>query len=153
MKDILLFELIEQTKEAARSFEHSRSTIYQYELAWRALAGFFQANQQILFSAPLARQYLMDLKAKYDAGTIKKWRFKLYRLTTRLLIEFYEQGQLTWGHQKHALTTQIHQQNYVLLQKDYLNSLKRTGIAARTVQYYEIVSRQFLTFSGATENH
>ena len=146
MKDILLSELIEQTKAATRSFEHSQSTIYQYELAWRAFAGFFQANQQILFSAPLARQYLLELQAKHDAGTIKKWRFKLYRLTTRLLIEFYEQGYLTWGYQKHALTTQIHQQNCILLQKDYLNSLKKRGIGARTIQYYETVSRQFLTF-------
>ena len=65
---------------------------------------------------------------------------------TRLLIEFYEQGYLTWGYQKHALTTQIHQQNCILLQKDYLNSLKKRGIGARTIQYYETVSRQFLTF-------
>ena len=146
MKEILLSQLIEQTKEAIQSFEHSQSTSYQYQLAWRALSDYFHAKHQQMFSVQLAQQYMKELKAKYTAGTIKKWRYKLYRLTTRLLFEFYEQGYLRWGHQKYLLTTQFHQQNYILLQKEYLNSLKKRGIGPRTIQYYEIVSRQFLAF-------
>ena len=146
MKEILLSQLIEQTQEAIHSFEHSQSTIYQYQLAWRAISDYFHANHQQEFSVQLAQQYMKELKAKYDAGNIKKWRYKLYRLTTRLLCEFCEQGYLTWGYQKHTLTTQFHQQNYILLQKEYLNSLKKRGISTRTIDYYEIVSRQFLAF-------
>jgi len=146
MNEILLSKLIEQTKESIHSFEHSQSTVYQYQMAWRAITDYFHANHQNVFSVQLAQQYMMELKANYDAGTIKKWRYKLYRLTTRLLIEFSEQGYLTWGYQKHTLTTQFHQQNYILLQKDFLNSLKKRGIGTRTIQYYEIVSRQFLAF-------
>jgi site-specific recombinase XerD len=146
MKEILLSQLIEQTKEAAQSFEHSQSTSYQYQLAWRAISNYFHTNQQQMFSKQLAQEYMQELKAKYEAGSIKKWRYKLYRLTTRLLCEYYDQGYLKWGYQKQTLKTQLHQQNYVLLQKEYLHSLKKRGLGARTIQYYEIVSRQFLAF-------
>lgn len=146
MKEILLSQLIEQTKEATHSFEHSQSTNYQYQFAWRAISDYFHANQQKVFSIQLAQQYTKELRAKYDAGSIKKWRYKLYRLTTRLLCEFYEQGYLRWGYQKQTLRTQFHQQNYILLQMEYLHSLKKRALSARTIQNYEIVSRQFLAF-------
>jgi site-specific recombinase XerD len=146
MDEILLSELIEQTKDAIRSFEHSQSTVYQYQIAWRALTNYFLENHQVVFSKQLAEQYILELKAKYKAGIINKWRYKLYRLTARRLIEFSEQGCLTWGYQKHTLTTQFHHSTYILLQKEYLNHLRREGKGVRTIQFYEIISRQFLEF-------
>ena len=59
MGERLLSELIEQTMEAVRSFEHSQSTFYQYELAWRGLSSYFMERHQALFSKPLAQQYLL----------------------------------------------------------------------------------------------
>jgi site-specific recombinase XerD len=146
MGEILLSELIEQTKDAICSFEHSQSTVYQYQIAWRALTDYFLENHQVVFSKQLAEQYILELKAKYETGTIKKWRYKLYRLTVRRLIEFSEQGYLTWSYQKHTLTTQLHHPTYILLQKEYLNHLRREGKGVRTIQTYEVVSRQFLEF-------
>lgn len=146
MDEILLSELIEQTKETIRSFEHSLSTVYQYQIAWRALTDYFLANHQVVFSRQLAEQFVLEVKAKYDAGTIKKWRYKLYRLTVRRLIEFSEQGYLTWSYQKHNLTTQLHHSTYILLKKEYLNHLRREGKSDRTIHTYEIISRQFLEF-------
>lgn len=146
MNEILLSKLIEQTKESICSFEYSQSTTYQYQMAWRTLTDYFFENHQNVFSVQLAQQFMNELKAKFDAGTMKKWRYKLYRVATRRLIEFYEQGYLTWNYQKHTLTTQICQPNYVLLQRDYLNSLKKEGKSTRTIQFDEIISRQLLAF-------
>ena len=146
MGEILLSELIEKTKDAIRSFEHSQSTVYQFQIGWRALTNYFLENHQIVFSKQLAEQYILELKTSYEAGTIKNWRYKLYRLTARRLIEFSEQGYLTWSCQKHTLTTQLHHSTYILLQKEYLNHLRREGKGIRTIQFYEISSRQFLEF-------
>ena len=146
MGEILLSELIEQTKESIRSFEHSQSTLYQYQLAWRELTDYFIENNQVLFSKQLAEQYVLESKAKLDNGDIKRWRYKLYRLTVRMLIEVYQNGHFTWNHQKHGRPTHFHQPAYVLLQKDYLNCLNKEGKATGTIQTYEIVSRQFLEY-------
>ena len=146
MGEILLSELIEQTKDAIRSFEHSQSTVYQSQIAWRALTNYFHENHQFVFSKQLAEQYILELKARYEAGTLKKWRYKLYRLTARRLIEFSEQGYLTWSYQKHTLTTQLRHSTYILLQKEYLNHLKRERKSVRTIQFCEIISRRFLEF-------
>lgn len=146
MGEILLSELIEQTKESIRSFEHSQSTLYQYQLAWRELTDYFIENNQVLFSKQLAEQYVLESKAKLDTGDIKRWRYKLYRLTVRMLIEVYQNGYFTWKRQKHGCPTNFHQPAYVLLQKDYLNCLNKEGKATGTIQTYEIVSRQFLEY-------
>jgi hypothetical protein len=90
MDAILLSELIEQTKDSIRSFEHSQSTFYQYRMGWNELSRYFIEHHQVLFSKPLAEQYLLELKAKWKTGSIKAWRYKLYRLTVLMLIECAE---------------------------------------------------------------
>ena len=55
MDEILLSELIEQTKEFIRSFEHSQSTIDQYQMAWKALADYFIEHDQVMFSRTTGR--------------------------------------------------------------------------------------------------
>ena len=100
MGELLLSELIEQTQAAVRSFEYSRSTVYQYQMAWRGLTVYFNENQQVIFSKSLTQRYVLELKAKMDAGTIKPWRYTFFRLVVRQLIEVSEQGHLTWICQK-----------------------------------------------------
>ena len=146
MDEILLSELIEQTKESIRSFKHSQSTLYQYQLAWKKLTAYFIENNQVLFSKQLAEQYVLESKAKLDTGDIKRWRYNLYRLTVRMLIEVYKNGYFTWNRQKHGRSTHFYQPAYVLLQKDYLNCLNKEGKATGTIQTYEIISRQFLEY-------
>lgn len=146
MGEIFLSELIEQTRESICSFEHSQSTRYQYQMAWRALSGYFADNNQLVFSIRLAEQYVLESKAKFEAGNIKEWRYKLYRLAVRVLIEFYQHGAVTWKHQKPDPRIQIHESAYVLLHYEYLNRLGQEGKGARTIQNYGIVARQFLEY-------
>jgi site-specific recombinase XerD len=146
MGEQLLSELIEQTQAAVRSFEYSRSTVYQYQMAWRELTVYFNENQQVIFSKSLTQRYVLELKAKLDAGTIKLWRYTFFRLVVRQLIEVSEQGHLTWNCQKKTLITQLHQSTYLLLLKAYLNHLQKEGKSAYTIEYYESISRQFLNY-------
>jgi len=146
MKEILLRELIEQTSNCIRSFEHSQSTSYQYQLGWRAFTDYFRENHQLTFSTQLAEKYICELKVKLDAGSIKKWRYKLYRLSAFWLIEYFEQGNLIWKYHKQARTNQICQPVYILLQKEYLDNLKIEGISYHTLQNYANISRQFLKY-------
>lgn len=146
MGEILLSELIEHTKESIRSFEHSQSTVYQYQMAWGALTDYFIKNNQVMFSKQLAEQYVLESKAKLDAGAIKSWRYKLNRLTVQILIECYEYGHVTWKYHEDDNPTHLHQSAYILLHKDYLNCLEKEGKGTGTIRIYETVSRQFLKF-------
>lgn len=151
MHDLLLSELIEQTTAAVRSFQHSPSTDYQYQMAWRALTVYFLEHHQVLFSKQLAQQYVLEQKAKFDAGTLREWRYKLDRITVRWLVEFSEQGSLTWHHAKPTLLTQIHTSAYICLQQGYIHHLTIEGIHARTIQTYETISRHFFFY--LEQNH
>src|SRR5665648_449437 len=146
MYEILLSELIARTKESIRPSEHSQSTLYQYAIAWRGLTSYFNENNQVMFSKQLAEQYVIESKTKLQAGTIKKWRYKLNRLTVRMLIEFYEQHQFTWKYQKHDNPIHLHQLVYVELLNDYVINLKIERKSIGTIQSYEIISRQFLIY-------
>jgi len=90
MGEISLSELIEQTKESIRSFEYNRSTINRYQIAWRALTDYFIEHDQVVFSKQLAEQFVLESKTKLDTRAIKKWRYKLNRLTVLMLIDCYE---------------------------------------------------------------
>ena len=63
MDEIALSELIEQMKDSIRSFEHSRTTVDNYQFAWRALANYFIEHNQVMFSKQLAEQYILESKA------------------------------------------------------------------------------------------
>jgi site-specific recombinase XerD len=146
MKEILLSELIEQTSNCIRSFEHSQSTFYQYQLGWRAFTEYFYENHQVTFSTQLAEKYICELKVKLDAGSIKMWRYQLYRISVCWLIEYFEKGNVIWKYHKQARTNQISQPAYILLQKEYLDNLKIEGISYSTIQHYANISRQFLKY-------
>jgi len=146
MDEILLSKLIEQTKESICSPEHSQSTLYQYNLGWKKISEYFHEYSQVMFSKPLAEQYVFELQEKYDAGLLHKWRYKLYRRTTRMLIEVYEHGHFIWNYQKHASSTHIYESAFVFLHNEYINGLNQEGKSISTVQLYDTVSRQFLEY-------
>jgi integrase len=146
MGEISLSELIEQTKESIRPFEYNRSTIYRYQMAWRALTDYFIEHDQVVFSKQLAEQFVLESKTKLDTRAIKKWRYKRNRLTVLMLIECYEYGHVTWKHHRDDNPTRLLQSAYILLHKDYLNGLEKEGKGAGTIRIYEIVSKQFLKY-------
>jgi site-specific recombinase XerD len=145
MDEILLSELIERTLDSIRSFEHSHSTIYQYQMAWKALIDYFLEHDQVLFSKQLAEQYMLESKEELDAGVIKRWRYKLNRLTVQMLIECFEYGHVSWKHPVEQ-PVYLHQSTYILLYEDYLNYLKGEGKSLDTIQTYKNVSRKFLEY-------
>jgi integrase len=139
MDEIALSELIEKTEESIRSFEFSHSTVYHYQMAWRALTDYFIENNQVLFSKQLAEQYILELKAKLGAGAIKSWRYQLDRLTVKILIEYFEYGCVSWKY---------HAEHPARLHQEYLGFLKEEGKGTGTIQFREIISRQFLEYLG-----
>ena len=136
MGKILLSELIERTKDSIRSLEHSQSTLYQYQMAWGKLSEYFSNHHQVQFSKSLAEQYVRESKGELEAGAIKKWRYKLRRLSVRMLIEVHEQGHFTWNYQQHDPSSYLHQSAFILLYQDYLKTLEEEGKGAGTVQTY-----------------
>ncbi len=143
--DVLLSDLIERAHDCVRSLEHRPSTDYQYQLAWQALADYFQKHEQTLFSRPLAEQYLRESKAKLEAGLIKRWRYKLDRRTVHLLIECFETGQIVWKYYDDP-PVYLHQPAYLRLHADFLHHLHAEGKGVGTLQTHRLVSRQFLDY-------
>ena len=74
MQKLLLSELINQTKDTIQPLNHSKSTLYQYDLAWKELSAYFRENGQVLFAKPLAQQFVSLSKDALDNGSIKlRW--------------------------------------------------------------------------------
>lgn len=145
MDEIALSELIEQTKNSIRSLEHSQATVDHYQMAWRALADYFIEHNQVMFSKQLAEQYILESKAKLDAGAITRWRYKLNRQTVLMLIEYFECGHIIWKrHENHP--AHLHQLAFILLHQDYLDFLKKEGKSAGTIRTRGRISRQFLEY-------
>jgi integrase len=146
MDEISLFELIEQTRESIRSFKYKPSTIYRYEQAWSGLTRYFLENHQVMFSKQLAEQYILEAKAKLDAGSIKRWQYRGIRQKVQMLIEYYENGRITWKRYTDDNPSHLQQLAFLLLHKDYLDQLNQEGKSATTIENYGGISRQLLEF-------
>lgn len=146
MGEISLSELIVQTEESILPLNHSQSTLYQYRLGWRALSEYFIQQDQNVFSKCLAEQYVLESRAKLDAGAMQMWRYKLIRRTVQMLIGCYEDGYFNWKNYKDDLSARLHRTAYVNLLKDYLHDLQRAGKRDQTIQLYETIARQFLEY-------
>ncbi|MBZ9609921.1 hypothetical protein G9F73_019535 [Clostridium estertheticum] len=44
MKEISLIDLIDKTRNEIKSFNHSQSTRWQYNYAWRGLCNYFEKH-------------------------------------------------------------------------------------------------------------
>ena len=98
MDNILLTDLIAKTRKAIAPLGHSKSTLYQYGLAWDELVRYFNLNNQNLFTEDLAHQFVKQAREHLMAGKLKIWKYKLYRLATVILIEVYQTGGYKWQH-------------------------------------------------------
>ena len=146
MQKLLLSELINQTKDTIQPLNHSKSTLYQYALAWNELSAYFRENGQVLFAEPLAQQFVSLSKDALDNDRIKLWRYKLRRLAVHLLIEVNQKGSYTWSyHGKDP--DQFLSSTMVKLHQNYISEITMLGKGVGTIRLYQTVSRQFLKYA------
>jgi integrase len=146
MQKLLLSELINQTKDTIRPLDHSKSTLYQYDLAWKELSSYFRENGHVLFAEPLAQQFVIRSRVALENGRIKPWRYKLRRLAIQMLIEVNDKGTYTWRyHEKDP--NEMLSGDMVKLHQDYITEIAMIGKGGGTIRLYQTVSRQFLKYA------
>lgn len=151
MEKILLVDLIGKAKKAIAPLGHSKSTVYQYGLAWDELALFFNQNNQETFSEALAHQFVEQTTNDFKKGRLKAWRFKLYRLATNILFEVYQTGEYKW--KQHCADPNMHLSTaHKKLYEAFQRYLIQSGKSNKTRELYGTVSRQFLTWLQNEQN-
>ena len=145
MKASLLSELVLKTQNSIHSFNHSQSTLYQYDLAWKELSSYFQENGQVFFSKQLAQLFVRCSQESLEKGYIKLWRYKLRRLAVKMLIEVSERGSYTWSCYKKD-PNELLSETMIKLHQNYIFENTAVGKNNGTVRLYETVSRQFLKY-------
>ncbi len=146
MQKLLLSELIHRTKDTIQPLNHSKSTLYQYDLAWKELSAYFRENGHVLFTEPLAQQFVINSKAAFENGRIKLWRYKLRRLAVHILNEVNQKGCYTWSyHGKDP--DQFLSSTMVKLHQSYISEITMLGKGVGTIRLYQTVSRQFLKYA------
>jgi site-specific recombinase XerD len=146
MKMQLLSELIQQTKDAIHPFNHSQSTLYQYDLAWKELSSYFQEHGQVVFSKQLAQQFVSCSQEAFEKGYLKLWRYKLRRLVVRMLTEVNGKGLYTWSCYENDPNQPL-SDAMVTLYQNYISEITMIGKGNGTIHLYQTVSRQFLKYT------
>lgn len=95
MTRLLLEELVAGTKDAIKPMQHSQSTLWQYDYAWREFRSYSLKRGISIFSVELAEQFVRDARQLYEQGSLKKWKFKLLRKAVALLVEHHEVGSVS----------------------------------------------------------
>lgn len=146
MKELSLGDLIAQTRNAIKPMRHSQSTLLQYNYAWGKLCDFFAEHGTTSFSVELARHYVMKTRQQYELGTLKAWKFKLFRKTVELLIQYYENFCVKWNRVPKWGKTGLKEPVYIAILKDYIHHSKKEGYGKGTIDLYKTVCYQFLRY-------
>ena len=144
MDKILLTELIAKARAAIIPLGHSQSTVYQYGLAWNELHQYFESNGHNFFLEELANQFVKQAREQLEAGTLKMWRFKLYRLAVAILIEVYQTGRYNWQFHHVDPNDYLSAENK-RIHEAFQKYLAKAGKSNGTRSLYGTVSRQFLS--------
>lgn len=144
MDEILLTELIVKAGAAIAPLGHSQSTLYQYGLAWNDLKQYFLSNGQIIFTEDLANQFVKQAQKQLKEGTLKLWRYKLYRLAVAILIEVYHTGRYEWKFHHSDPNDFLHAE-HGRIHDTFQRYLVQAGKSNGTRSLYGTVSRQFFS--------
>ena len=146
MQEITLIDLIAKTKEAIKSFQHSQSTLWQYDYSWRGLSDFFAKYETTQFSNELANQYVMEARNKYETGVIAFWKFKLIRKTVTMLVQCHETGGVQWAKVPPWGKSSFKTPLYDRVIDDYLKDLESKEYGPGTIELRKTVSKKFLGY-------
>lgn len=145
MREVLVTELIVEAREAIKPIRHSKSTVYQYGLAWAELVNFFESHGQSYFSEELANRFVQESKDGLDKGLIKTWRYKLRRLSVLILLEVLKTGCYNWKlHYTDA--NEILSFDMKQIHFKFAETLIWSGKGEGTCRFYKILARQFLKY-------
>ncbi|MDO9529276.1 MAG: site-specific integrase [Syntrophales bacterium] len=146
MQERTLIDLIAKTKEAIKPFQHSPSTLWQYDYGWRGLCDYFAKHRTIHFSKELANQYVMKNRQQYERGAIAKWKFKLIRKTVDMLTQYNENGNVKWVKVPSWGQASLKTPLFICVLNDYVNELSSKGYGPGTIELRKSVAKKFLNY-------
>ncbi len=146
VEQLLLEDLIAQTREAIAPLQHSESTLWQYDYAWAQLSRYFSVHGADSFSIELADRYVGETRQKYEQGELKEWKFKLFRKATDVLTQFDENGCVRWMNLPKWGSQGLRGQYFIEIFETYLEKLRKADYAGGTIGLYGMVAKEFLKY-------
>jgi hypothetical protein len=146
VKELLVEDLIAQTREAIASFGYSKSTLWQYDYAWAELCCYFSIHDTSSFSIELADRYVGEAREKYEQGELKEWKFKRICKTTDLLIQCHENGCVHRMHLPEWWNQGLREQYSIDIFDNYILVLRRADYGGETIGLYGLVAKEFLKY-------
>lgn len=95
--DILLLELIEQTKEILKKYGLKKKTMYMYQsYGFNPNKRYYDKHGQSIYSENFTWKFVTSARKQYENGEINTAKFQCIRRTAMLLRECYNNKEVTW---------------------------------------------------------
>lgn len=146
MNTVTLIELIAKTKEAIQPYQHSYSTLSQYDYAWRQLLTYFSKHHTVQFSSQLALQYVTESRHHFERGEMPTWKFKLIRKTVSMLIQCHQTGDVKWEKLSSWNQPRFKQSSNHALIYEFGQNLMEKDYGPGTIELRKSVARKFLHY-------
>lgn len=132
---------------------HSESTFGQYIKAWREFYCYLYAViRDTVFSRKNADKFLRTRDDKLKSGTIKKWKWKIYRRSILVLLEVANTGKFEW---KMFRSNQVRCKDDTIeeLRLHYLSYLKTMNLENNTIDLHDYVFRNIIEELAVSDVH
>lgn len=146
MKQISLKRIISIAMKAIASFGIKESVLRYYRQAYDKLSRYFSAQSRMMFSVPLAEDFVKECKQQLESGTCCPGRFRQTRRAVQLLKDYYYTGTIVWKQYSFTKKKAPGNPAFVKLQENYIGYLVNLGWKRNSIESADNHCRQFLLF-------
>ncbi|WP_186446080.1 site-specific integrase [Paenibacillus cremeus] len=145
MKEALLSDIIQKTREEVQAFEYRCSTMKHYERYWKDLSNHFARHEAKMYSDQLVDQYVSDMKNQLDTGFISNSKYKNVRRAVYLLKDYVNGGSLHWRRMQKPCQ-RITRPEWIQILACYARHLQKNLKSVGTIRTYRRIAEQFIEY-------
>ena len=152
-QDILLLELIEQTKEILKKYGLKKKTMYSYQsYGFNPIKRYYDKHGQSIYSENFTWKFVTSARKQYENGEVNTAKFQCIRRTAMLLRKCYNNKAVTWRPLPLWTTTKLKPLFDELL-KQYEQEKLDSGYCVTTMRGYKPVIKHFLLYVESLQHH
>ncbi|MDP8314205.1 MAG: site-specific integrase [Candidatus Celaenobacter antarcticus] len=145
-QDILLLELIEQTKEILKKYGLKKKTMQMYQsYGFNPIKRYYDKLNQSIYSEELTWKFVIISRKQYEKGGINTTKFQCIRRTAVFLKQRHFNKEIVWRSLPHWTTTKLKFPFNELI-KQYEQEKLDSGYCITTMRGYKPVIKHFLLY-------
>lgn len=137
-------------RRSVASLGLSKSTVGQYERAWRDLLEQCAIDGEAYYDRRLVAKFVAGAEEQHARGDMAEWKWKIARKASGVLVEVAETGTFRWRKESPERPEMAGKPELDAVRRRYLDDLASRNLSEKTICMHDYAFRKIIEFSGAS---